>query len=389
MASVDDTRRPTRRDCLAGGSLLLGNTFLAGCVGSGNEPTTSDGSYTATLSPVGEVEFDSVPENIFTMYNQYADMLVALGHGDSVNSMFVPEMAGPTMNHYYEHLTGVSFDWGDLPNPYNNLSKEFFYKLDSDIHLLDPSWVTTQKNWSTSDVEDIAKTVGPFFGNFYSGTHDTPPEPYNESYQYYTLWELFGRIADVVKERERYEQLRAVHQDLVSTIKTNLPPKDVRPTAVRVTFGDDRFWTYHLNRPGFWLADTRPVAAIDAFGSEEWDGLWGSVGYETMVEADPDVIFHLWGMTPRYDMATIREKLKSNSVGKTLSAVENDRVYAHGMRYQGPLMNLFQIEMTAKHLYPDIFGEWPAYEDGDHYPEIPVNEQLFDRDRVASIVTGS
>lgn len=30
------------------------------------------------------------------MYNQYADMLVALGHGDAINSMFVPEMAGPT-----------------------------------------------------------------------------------------------------------------------------------------------------------------------------------------------------------------------------------------------------------------------------------------------------
>ena len=400
MEDTGDVQRLTRRNYLAGGS-LLGSTLLAGCLNNGGETTTTnttttstsatenDGSYTATLSPVGEVELDSVPENVFTMYNQYADMLVALGHGDAVNSMFVPEMAGPTMNHYYERLDGVSFDWEGLPNPFNNFTKELFYDLDSDIHLLGPAWATTQQNWGVSDVEEITEDVGPFFGNFYSGTHSTPPEPYNEEYEYYTLWELFGHVADVFRERERYEELYAVYEDLISTIEAALPPKEERPTAVRVTLGDGQFWTYHLNRPGFWLADTRPLAAIDAFGSEKWDGLWGSVGYETMVEADPDVILHLWGMTSRYDMATIRERLKSDSVGKTLSAVENGRVYAQGMRYQGPIMNLFQLEMTAKQLYPDVFGEWPAYEDGDHYPEIPTDEQLFDRERIASIITGS
>jgi hypothetical protein len=107
-----------------------------------------------------------------------------------------------------------------------------------------------------------------------------------------------------------------------------------------------------------------------------------------MLEADPDVILHLWGMTPRYDMDSVRDDLQSHSVGQELTAVKNDRVYAQGMRYQGPIMNLFQIEMIAKQLYPDIFGEWPTYENGSHYPEIPTTEQLFDRERVARIVTG-
>jgi hypothetical protein len=51
-------------------------------------------------------------------------------------------------------------------------------------------------------------------------------------------------------------------------------------------------------------------------------------------------------------------------------------------------MNLFQLEMTAKQLYPERFGEWPDYEHGDPYPEIPAEERLFDRQRVADIVTG-
>lgn len=400
MVDADESTELTRRTYLAGGSAALGSALLAGCTSTGGETTTSttdtsgsnsttDSSYSASLSPVGDVEFDSVPENVATMYNQYADMLVALGHGDAVNSMFVPEMGGPTMNHYYERLDGVSFDWEGLPNPFENFSEEFFYRLDSDLHLIGPAWATTQNNWSRSDVETLTESVGPFFGNFYSGTHDTPPESYSENYQYYTLWELFGHVADIFQEQERYEQLRAVHDDLVSTIEADLPPKDERPTAVRVTLGDGQFWTYHLNRPGFWLADTRPLAANDAFGDETWDGLWGAVGYERMLKADPDVILHLWGMTPNYDMGTIRDELSSRAAGERLSAVENNRVYAQGMRYQGPLMNLFQIEMTAKQLYPDIFGEWPTYEDGAHYPEIPAEAQLFDRDRVSSIVTGN
>jgi len=79
--------------------------------------------------------------------------------------------------------------------------------------------------------------------------------------------------------------------------------------------------------------------------------------------------------------------MESHSAGSELTAVQNDRVLASGMRYQGPIMNLFQLEMTAKQLYPAQFGEWPGYESGSSYPEIPADEQLFDRDRVANIVT--
>jgi hypothetical protein len=44
--------------------------------------------------------------------------------------------------------------------------------------------------------------------------------------------------------------------------------------------------------------------------------------------------------------------------------------------------------MGAKQLYPDRFGEWPRYEDGDPYPTIPEDERLFDRQRVADIAAG-
>ncbi|MUV59915.1 ABC transporter substrate-binding protein [Halobacterium sp. CBA1126] len=401
---MSDQRGPfTRRQYLKGTSAAAAAGLLAGCAspsesGDATESpntdagttntTTVDTGTSASLAPVGEVSFDQPPEDAFVLFPQYADMAVALGHGDAVNSIYVPEMSGTTMNHYYERLDGVSFEWEGLPDPFGDgIQEEQLYSLDSDVHFLDPAYLVTQDNWSAGDVEDIASNVGPWFGNFYSGTHAEAPEQYRDAYDYYTLWELFGHVADVFGERERAEALREVHDDLIATIEADLPPEEDRPTAVRATYTDGSFYTYHLNKPGYWLADTRPLAADDAFADEDWSRLWGTVGYETMLEADPDVILHLWGATPNYDMESVREQLRNNETGGRLSAVENDRVYASGMRYQGPLMNLFQLEMTAKQLYPDVFGEWPEYEDGDDYPEIPEDERLFDRERVAGIVT--
>jgi len=397
---TNQTSQPTRRATLKYGGAVVGGGLLAGCTGnadsgdgSANESTASpstDNSYSATMSPMGSVEFDAVPENVFTVFSQYTDMAVALGHGDAVNSLYVPEMAGTTMNHYYHHLDGVSFEWEGLPDPLSGgLSKEQLFELDSDVHLADPAWASTQQNWDQGDVEEVDSQIGPWFGNFYSGTQAQPPEGY-DSYEYYDLWELFEGVSQVFDEQERYEALNTVHTDLVDTIQEDLPPEDDRPTAVRVSIANDgeSFYTYHLNKPGYWLADTRPLGAVDAFAEEDWGSLWGQVDFEAMAEADPDVILHLWGLTPSRSMADVRSTLEQHPVGTDLTAVQNDRVYAQGMRYQGPIMNLFQIEMTAKQLYPDTFGEWPTYEDGDRYPEIPADEQLFDRQRVADIING-
>ncbi|WP_254278630.1 ABC transporter substrate-binding protein [Haloarcula marina] len=394
---------PTRREYLKYGGAVVAGGLLAGCTdGSGSETTPDSGASstdtetatdpttTVSMSPVGDVTFDAAPEDVFTVFPQYADMAVALGRGDAVNSVYVPEMSGTTLNHYTHHLDGVSFDWEGLYDPLSGgLSKEKLYALDSDVHLADPAWASTQTNWDETDVTEIAEQVAPWFGNFYSGTRASPPEGYDD-YEYYTLWDLFGKVAQVFDEQARYEALADVHADLVSTIQSDLPPKSERPTVVRATLAADgsQFYSYHLNKPGYWLADTRPLGANDAFAEQDWSGLWGTVDYEAMLEADPDVFLHLWGMTPSYSMIETRKRLEDHEVGSQLSAVQNDRVVPAGMRYQGPIMNLFQIEMGAKQLYPDLFGEWPRYEDGEHYPDIPADEQLFDRQRVANIVGG-
>ena len=394
---MSELRRAARtRRGVIGTGLAVGTAALAGCVtrteenSDGGKPD-ADEPNTASMAPVAEVEFDAVPEDAFVTFPQYADMAVALGHGDAVNTLFAPEMSGPTMSMFYDRLEGVSFDGASLPHPLaDGLIEEELYEYDSDVHFLDPSYVLTREDgWSESDIDDVAERVGPWFGNFHSGVHSDPADAYADAYEYYTLWELFERVAEVFQERDRYEKLRAVYEDVRSRIEAGLPPEDERPTVARVTLGDDVFYAYHLNTPGFWQAETRPLGARDALADEEWATDWGTVDYETMLEADPDVVLHLWGITPQYAIDSVRNRLADHSAGSELTAVQNGRVVASGMRYQGPLMNLFQLEMTAKQLYPEQFGEWPGHVPGEPYPAIPADEQLFDRERVAAIVTGT
>ena len=370
--------------------IAAGSAALAGCIGDTGGSEGDSDTYTVTMGHLGEIEFDAVPEDAFVTFAQYADMAVALGHGDAVNSLHAPKMSGSTMSNFYERLEGVSFDWEGLENPLDGgVKREEVLNYESDVHFLDPSYVlTTQDDWTESDIEEITNSIGPWVGSYHSGVHSEPAPAYADSYEYYTLWELFEKVAAVFRERERYEALKGVYEETLSRIESNLPAESERPTVARATLGDGVFYTYHTNTPGFWQAETRPLGAPDALGDVDWSGDWGSVSYETMLEADPDVILHLWGITPRYAIQDVRSSLESHAAGSELTAVQNDRVFASGMRYQGPIMNLFQLEMTAKQLYPDRFGAWPGYVGGEPYPEIPTDEQLFDRDRVANIVTG-
>jgi len=384
--------------------------LLAGCTnqsGSESTPTTTateantdtttstgtstpeDESYTVTLAPVGDVTFETPPEDAYTVMPWYADMATALGHGDSINAMWWGQGFGSIMNYFASALDGVSVDWADLSGEYG-ATKERLYELDSDVHFVDPAWLSTRDGWDQADIDEIETNVAPWVGNQYSNLHLSPPDAWADRYEYYTLWELFETVAAVYREQARYEALAQVHADLLAEIDAALPAEAERPTVGYVQMATDlsSVFVLRLNAPGYYNSHTRPLGAADAFGDVEVSGEFKQVDFEALLEADPDVLLTLWGMTSNVDFGQLRQNLEEHSVGQELSAVQNGRVYTQGTRFQGPLMNLFQLEMTAKQLYPDQFGEWPGYIDGEPYPEFPAEERLFDHERVADIVTG-
>ncbi|WP_226040788.1 ABC transporter substrate-binding protein [Natrinema sp. DC36] len=393
MSDTDDTTTegPTRRDALKYGGALAAGTALAGCSDlagqtEDSEPESGDGSYSVTMAPMGEVSFDSPPESIFTRLTHHAGMAFALGRGNDVNAMHAPDYYDQLWNQFTERLPGVTLDWSGLYSSWDP-GKEKLYSLDSDIHLADPASVNALDSWNTTDVEEIRDTVSPWFGNTFSDRHGEPPAEWADRYEYYTLWELFEKVAAVFREESRYDALETIHADLLATIEADLPPEEERPTAVIAGMSDiESMYVYTLDTPGFLIEHVRPLDPIGALGDDISSG--DTIDMEGMLEADPDVLFSLGGMHPQTDMPGIRSALRNHAVGQELAAVQNDRVYAQGARYQGPILNLFQLEMTAKQLYPEIFGEWPTYTDGP-YPELPEDEQLFNRQAVADIIAGN
>ncbi|RKD93379.1 ABC transporter substrate-binding protein [Halopiger aswanensis] len=398
---------PTRRGYIKHGGAVVGGGLLAGCASdsgsentttgttTGEEATPKGSSYSATLAPADKVTLESEPEDIFTMLGHHADMVLALGRGDDMNAMFAPEYHQGLYRKLTHHFDGVSIDWEGLYNSWPP-KKEKLYELDSNVHIADPAKVATADGWDNSDVQEIEENVAPWFGNTLSGTNRTPPAGWKDQYEYYTLWEIFGKVAQLLGADERYRALASVRDSMVQTIEENRPPESERPTAALVLFSsseDHKGWGYKMNHPGYYAAHTRPMGVTDALSEAFGEG-YGESGrnmpfdYELLLEADPDVLLVLGSMTAYFNPDEIRKTLENHEVASDLTAVKEGNVYAQGARRQGPILNLFQLEMTAKQLYPNQFGEWPGYQNGKPYPQIPEEEQLFDRQRVANIING-
>jgi len=405
-----DETESTRRACLRAGGGLLAGVAAAGCIttgdGSSDGDTTNggdntdggtgsttdggdgpgDGGYTVSMSPVGEVTFEEPPETVFTRLTHHADMAFALGRGDSVTAMHAPDYYDGVWNQFVERLPGVELDWTGLYSSWQP-DVETLFELDSDVHLADPAWVGVQDTWDRDDLDQVAEQISPWFGNSLSDRHQEPQVEWVDDYEYYGLWEQFELVAEAFQERARYEALASVHEDLLTTIEAGLPPEDERPTVVMFAAGDiEEIYTYIVDTPGFLNAHVRPLEPRDAYGGEVGNNT--VVDFETLLDADPDVLLHLGGMEPGTDMTAHREVFRDDPVASELTAVQGGRLYAQGARYQGPILNLFQLEMTAKQLYPDGFGEWPTYEAGP-YPEFPESERLFDRQAVADAIAGA
>jgi len=413
----DTTRKPTRRDYVKYGGAVISGGLLAGCTGdsdgesppvttevtpetesvneTGAERTAEGTSYSVTMSPVGTVEFEQVPEKILPYYPISAGATVALGHGDSINAIgYDKELFGNTVDYYYDRLESVSFEWEELTrvtqnSDANSIDKEVLYELDSDVHFLDPAILrSSYYGWDEDDVEAIASDIGPLFGNYYSRTNGQPPESYRDRYEYYSLWEYIRKIAAVLQETERYQAFKSIRDNLVTQIQSQLPPESERPSVAIVAYADKTFWPYDFTQDGYIWGHVRPMGVEDALKRiEGGSGSDGKYDIEAIAEASPDVVLRYWGTALGETFIERREELLERPLADEIPAFANERYHPSGHGMQGPVMNLFNLEMTAKQLYPEQFGEWPTYT-AESYPEISEDEQLFDRQRVADIING-
>jgi iron complex transport system substrate-binding protein len=342
------------------------------------EPTTDDttttedgGSYSVSMVPVGEVTFDAVPERAAVYCSGYADMLVALGHGDAIASVG-QRSRFPTSG--YEEL-GVPLAKDEIVDlVQQGVSRETFLAIDADVHIIDPNWlINVFDSMSEEDVTQVSDRVGPFFGNTIFRRTDAWHD-----YQYYTLYEAFGKIAELFQETERYEAFRSFHDDIVEGVSEAIPSEG--PQAALVWGGADQptsFSPYRLDGNGANKKAFHDLNVRDAFAGAGIEALStgnrSKVDYETLLEVDPAVLFVRGheGKTAAEFEETVLAFMREHETASRLTAVQNGQVYRGGPIYLGPIQHLYLLERFASRLYPDA-----------------VPDELFDREELSAIVTG-
>ncbi|WP_137290546.1 ABC transporter substrate-binding protein [Natronorubrum halophilum] len=404
MSDNEDTIRheaPTRRETIKYGGAVVGGGLLAGCTsGSGTGDTTdgsTDTSYEVYIEPAGNVRFDSVPETWVAEGGAWVDMGVALGVEDGIlsnGSYPAPQLFYDVLDISIDRDASVSF-WKD-----GGYDKEIFYETDADVHFLDPNAIKYwDDSWDDDDIKEISEAVGPICGNNCRRRRDFRNDL---DYPLYTLYKAFEKVAQVFQKEDRYEALAEIHDEVLAEVQSRLPPEDERPEIGLINGGsrptENLFYPMDLLADGYELKTYRDLGAISAF--EDTDGGGSEADYEYMLEVDPDVLVIHWGIgnggtleqAPenghRFDNELFRETwleaMQDHPLGQQLTAVQEERILPGAWGEQGPIVNLFQIELTARQLYPEEFGEF----DPERYPNVPEEEQLFDRQRVADIING-
>jgi iron complex transport system substrate-binding protein len=376
MDGTPDRARPTRREYVTYGGATGVVGLLSGCLGgTGPESSPASGAgnasqYSVSIEPLGEVTFDSIPETWIAYQYAYGDMGVALGQAAGYLGTNNP---GQYPDFFYDELPGVEFEAATLTN-IGSGDREVFYELDPDVLFIDPNNATARFEWSQSDIDDITETLAPFFGHFgrrygYESQQNVPR---------YGLYDLFEKVAAVFQQRERYEAISAIHDDVIDTITSRLPPNTERPTVGLLSGGsnvaDGELYLMEATAPGYGRKQYRDLGVDDVLDSVDTNSPFYQTDFEELLELDPDVLVVHWTiqLSDEEFAAQFADPFEDDPVGSELSAVANDRIVKGGTAEQGPMINLFQTERTAEQLYPDTFAD----------------QTLFSRDDLAGIVTG-
>jgi iron complex transport system substrate-binding protein len=391
----ESTEAPTRRDTIKYGGAVVGGSLLAGCAsqsGPQSTPTQTnagDESYSVTMKPHGATTFSEVPETYASRSTTWTEIGFLLTGEEPV----AMEEPGAYPSYFYDPLPGVEFDTDqplNIASEDSGWEKEVFYEAGPDVSLIDPNVAKHYGNWEDDGIEEIETNVSPFAGSFAR----RPFPEYDEGYPFYSLYECLEKGAEVFNvKQERFEPLNTIHDDLIAQIQSNIPDEPPTIGYLNGIPSDDIYYIWKPGLPGVQGGVQRTFGFNDAF-SGTYPSAKNSyeTDIETLLETDPDTILIKSGITVAdilgYDsFPDYVDALLEGEVGSELTAVEEGRVYAGGPLVYGPVQSLFAHEIVAKQFYPEQFGEF-SYETPASLNDIPEDEHLFDRQRLADIING-
>lgn len=370
---MSDKQLWTRRNVLRTGGTVAGLSALAGCISGDGSDNEDDGNsvdpYTVSMPPVGELEFESIPETWAAGTADWAGMGIALGQ-EPPAALYLTRRFHTG---YYEAIPDVSVDSGEIDSLWDDeLTREEFLTLaeEVDLFVMDPNFLQGRAGWSDEDIEQVGTTGTPFFGNSITSRDYS----WHQDYDYLTMYEAFEKLAEVFQEQERYEEFETLHDEFQSELETVVPSDD--PPAVAVLYPqieEDSFLPYVIDESTTYkhLRDLGVEDALANTGVKDFHSDRGSIDYETLLEVDPEYILLRTEnyLTEAEFQQDFVEPMQSHNAGQELTAIQNDDVYKTLPFYQGPIINLAATQQLAEQLYG-------------------VEEQLYDPQAVSDIVNG-
>lgn len=366
------------------------------------EKKSSDYWSASTLEPCGEVILKEEPQRIVTFNHNHNDMLETFGWGDRVIGTGYPK------SFYYAFYKEIpNFNWevrkenGNLQffqyQPAGTFDKELFYKMNPDIIHIDPNRLGRMKGWTMEDVEEIKQNIAPFFDNNATMLGD---DAVNRNWgvfsgqTYYTFEEYTRAFYKLYNQVERGEALLDFIHDMEKRVQERI--KNVpKPRLAILRWKGNEITRVGINS-GIEHLQYRTLQVRDAFKGQEYKVLpkvedksilMGRLDLEGLLAIDPDIIIMPYIIYTFENDNHIMSKpwetllsMKDDPIGQKLSAFKNDRVYPGGILMQGPIFYCFQLEMAAKQIYPEVFGEWHK----DH--KYSKEEELFSRKELSLLL---
>ncbi len=296
----------------------------------------SDGYYPVTVSnynydkePI-DVTFEKCPEKVLVLNQNNIETMLALGLEDKI-------VAAVGLDHEVKPEYKEAFDKINYLTDFT-VDRETVLMLEPDMIL---GW------WSTFGEKRLEGT------DFWAerGVKTYMAENSNSIVKNRTLQNEYDYILDLGKifnVQDKAEEIVSDIQSRVEEIKEKTSGMEKRSTLI-IEFLGDQIHTYDETTLG---GDMAKTVGADLLSTPEQ-----TIGYENLIELDPEVIFVVYMDGDEQDMdkksvANVTE----NEALQSLTAVKNGDVYAIplGDMYTSAMRTMDGLEIFANGLYPEL-----------------------------------
>lgn len=286
-------------------STLLAASLLAACGGTDADPAAETGSaagYPVTVDNCGtEVTLTSAPQRIVTIKSTSTELVLALGLAD--------------------RLVGTAFSDGPVPEPWAAAAADLpvvaeqapsqEVVLDQEPDLVFAGWESNLAADTAGERDQLAK-LG--VATYVSPAACMEPGYQPEKMTFELLFDQFLEAGAVLGAPEAAEQLVAEQRAQLAEVG-----KAAEGTTAL-------WWSSGVDTPFVGGTIGAPQMVLDAVGLTNVvteDATWTSLGWESVIEADPDVLVLVdaaWNTA-----ADKIEQLETNAATKEMSAVKARR----------------------------------------------------------------